>query len=423
MLNQFFYDWNTAIQSRTIVNETRNQAGVITMQETKFKFRDVEITMFSRILPGSDRLPPEKRRWASEMFVPSTNKIIPSVRYNSRARCAAEILAALIPGRDHEDHVEARNQERRKRYMEKLYNERKVRLASTSFTPEDQEFILNWMQGHVIVGRLSWDDTVIDILCKYHAYITGIGLSEHGINLNEEAKLHIGRMYGTACQMISEAFTDKNGLPALTRGSLSRNFLAPRNNIKYGIYVVRSGYSKIFDECHLSTKFMHVVNLIAAYYAKLTGMSIEDRIAEMKAYREKQKERKHERGIKGQVNKPRQNTPSTATYSNRMAPIGLTIGDAFGDVLDTVSTQEKKQPKRKAAKHTVAPVTDGQINGKQQEKPKTVKEAKTAVEDIPAEVAETDLPEAPIPGEVEVLAEDKPKRKYTRKKKAETTEA
>jgi hypothetical protein len=69
-------------------------------------------------------------------------------------------------------------------------------------------------------------------------------------------------------------------------------------------------------------------------------------------------------------------------------------------------------------------VTDGQINGKQQEKPKTVKEAKTEVEDIPAEVAETDLPEAPIPGEVEAMAEDKPKRKYTRrKKKAETAEA
>ena len=98
MLNQFFCDWNTAIQSRTIVNETRNSAGVITMQETKFKFRDVEITMFSRIIPSSINLPPEKRRWTSEMFVPSTNKIIPSVRYNSRARCAAEIMAALRYG-------------------------------------------------------------------------------------------------------------------------------------------------------------------------------------------------------------------------------------------------------------------------------------------------------------------------------------
>ena len=127
MLNQFFYDWNTAIQSRTIVNETRNPAGVIIMQETKFKFRDVEITMFSRILPGSDKLPPEKRRWASEMFVPSTNKIIPSVRYNSKARCAAEILAALIPGRAHEDLVEARNQNRRKQFMEKLNSTRKAR--------------------------------------------------------------------------------------------------------------------------------------------------------------------------------------------------------------------------------------------------------------------------------------------------------
>lgn len=428
MINQFFCDWNTAIQSRTIVNETRNTAGVITMQETKFKFRDVEITMFSRILPGSDKLPPEKRRWASEMFVPSTNKIIPSVRYNSRARCAAEIMAALIPGRAHEDHVEARNQERRKRYMEKLYSERKSRLAATSFSPEDQEFILDWMQGHAIAGRVAWDDVLIDILCKYHAYITGIGLSEHGINLHEEAKLHVGRMYNTACQLISETFTDKNGLPALTRGSLSRNFLAPRNNIKYGIYVVRSGYSKIFDECTLSTKFMHVVDLIAAYYAKVTGMSVEDRMAELKAYREKQKERKHDRGFKGQGHKPsRSNASSASTYSNHMAPIGLTIGDAFGDVLDQVGStakEEKKVTKRKSAKHTVTPVTDGQINGKQKELPKAVKEeVKTEVEAIPTEVAETDLPEAPVPGEIEGINEEKPKRKYTRKKKAETAEA
>lgn len=419
MLKQFFYDWNTAIQSRTIVNETRNPAGVITMQETKFTFRDVEITMFSRILPGSDKLPAEKRKWVSEMFVPSTNKIIPSVRYNSKARCAAEIIAALIPGRAHEDLVEARNQRRRKQYMEKLYNDRKVRLAQTSFSAEEQEFILNWMQGHAIVGRVSWDDAIVDILCKYHAYITGIGLADHGINLNEEANLHIGRMYNTACQLITEAFVDKKGLLALTRGSLSRNFLAPRENVKYGIYVVRSGYAKIFDECTLSTKFMHVVALIAAYYAKLTGVSVDDRIAELKAYREKQKERKHDRAFKGNNHKSG-NNKMVSTYSTRMAPIGSTIGDAFGDVLDEAvkKIEAAKPAKKKTTRKTVAAVTDGQINGKQMEQPKTVKE-----EVIPAEVAETDLPEAPEAVAEVPVDEEKPKRKYTRKKKAEEAEA
>lgn len=418
MLNQFFYDWNTAIQSRTIVNETRNPAGVIIMQETKFKFRDVEITMFSRILPGSDKLPPEKRRWASEMFVPSTNKIIPSVRYNSKARCAAEILAALIPGRAHEDLVEARNQNRRKQFMEKLNSTRKARLAQTSFATEHQEFILDWIQNHVIAGRVSWDDTLVDILCKYHAYITGIGLSEHSINLNEEARLHIGRMYNTACQLISESFTDKKGLPALTRGSLSRNFLAPRDNIKYGVYVVRSAYAKIFDECTLSTKFMHVVALIAEYYAKVTGVSIEDRIAEMKAYREKQKEKKFHKEFKGHSAKSTNNN-TVATYSTRMTPIGSTIGDAFGDVLDqAVKAAPKKAAKAKAGK-TISPVTDGQINGKQMEQPK----AEKPVEDIPAEVLETDLPEAPVAVEEAPVVEAKPKRKYTRKKKTEVEEA
>lgn len=410
MLNQFFYDWNTAIQSRTIVNETRNQAGVITMQETKFKFRDVEITMFSRILPGGENLPPEKRRWASEMFVPSTNKIIPSVRYRSKARCAAEILSALVPGRSHEDKVEARNQIKQKRYMEKLYNERKARLAGTSFSPEDQEFILKWMQEHVIAGRVSWDDTLVDILCKYHSYITGIGLAEQGINLNEEANLHVGRMYNTACQLITETFRDKNGLPALNRGSVSRNFLAPRNNIKYGIYVVRSGYSKIFDECMLSTKFMHVVNLIAEYYAHITGVSVEDRIAEVKAFREKMREKKHERNFKGTFKKKPMGETVT-TFSNHMAPIGSTIGDAFGDVLDEVkknipeeASAEEAPAKPKKARKTkkqkkVSPVTDGQINGKQLEQPKKKEEVVEESEQLPPVPEEIELPPEEAPAE------------------------
>ena len=418
MLNQFFYDWNTAIQSRVVVNETRNPAGVITMQETKFMFRNVEITMFSRIAPGSEKLPQEKRRWVSEMFVPSTNKIIPSVRYTSKARCAAEILAALVPGRAHEDRVEARNQDRQRKYLEKLYNARKEKLATTSFKPEDQEFILSYLSKNSVVKHSQWDDALVDILCKYHSYITGIGLDKFGIKSHNEEHMHIDRMYNTACQLISESFIGKNGLPSLTRGSISRNFLAPHDNIKYGIYVVRSGYSKIFDECTLSTKFMRVVKLIAEYYAHVTGVPVDNRIADIKAYRERQRERRHERAVKG-PKRFHNNTGSVSTYSNRLKPVGFTIGDAFNNVLDTVvETSEKVKDdakptkKKNVSKKTVTPVTNGQINGKQLEKPATksvdVDEirkqqeafAKDMMSKEASSVSDTDLPEQPMKPEI-----------------------
>ena len=438
MLNQFFCDWNTAIQSRTIVNETRNSAGVITMQETKFKFRDVEITMFSRIIPSSINLPPEKRRWTSEMFVPSTNKIIPSVRYNSRARCAAEIMAALIPGRAHEDIVEARNQARRAKFIEELNNKRKARLTETSFTPEDQEFIMTWINEHTIPGKFSWNDTIIEVLCKYHSYITGNGLLDNKISFNEaEKNVHINRMYNTACNLIKDSVTDKSGLPALKRASISYFFLAPKE-VAYSIYIIRSAYSKIYDECRLSTEFMHIINLIAAYYARLTGTTIEARIAELKAQKEKKKEREYERNVNGTgkrfFTKNNNHHPKTSAYSDRIAPIGITVGDVFGDVLDNaVEGKEQKKSHKGKGKHKVAPVTDGQINGKQLEE--SLKEEQTApvtettieqqqmefarqmeevalknnplvegitvtpTDQMVSPVAEADLPEAPAPEE------------------------
>ena len=398
MLNQFFADWNTAIQSRTVVNETRNQDGIITMQETKFKFRDIDIIMYSRIVPSTINSAPDQRRWVSEMFVPSTNKIIPSARYNSKSECAIRILMALVPGRDHEDRVETRNHNRKKRYLERLATERMSKLADTSFTTEQKEFIVKWLNDNVIPRHAAWNDIIVDALCKYHSYITGIKLSDHGIVLNNEAEKHIDRMYNTACQMIIESFRDREGLPALRRITMSHAFLAPRPSASYGVYVVRSGYSKIFDECQRSTTFVHFVRLAAEIFALITGVSVEDRIAEVKRFREKLREKKRAREMnaeKGYV--PKTNSKRNVTaFSNAMAPIGSTLGDVFGDVLDQVkaeddSVEQPVQQKPIKKRKFKAPVTNGQINGKILE---TEKESETT------EVENEQLP--PVPDEITI---------------------
>ena len=156
---------------------------------------------------------------------------------------------------------------------------------------------------------------------------------------------------------------------------------------------------------------------------------------ELKAFREKQKERRHEKVFKGNFHKGH-SSKTISTYSTRMAPIGSTIGDAFGDVLDeAVKHQEEttvvsEQPKKKSGKKKISAVTDGQINGKQMEVPKAEKsEAEEIIEDLPEEIHEevdvTTLPEEPVVEEVadEVVVEEKPKRKYTRKKKVAAEDA
>lgn len=380
MLTQFFQDWNTAIQSRVIVNESRNTAGVITMQETKFKFRDVEIQMYSRIVPNTIELPPEKRKWTSEMFVPSTNKIIPAVSYNSKAKCAIAILAALVPGRMHEDLVEMRNQKRRKAYMERRTAERKARLAKTMFTEDEQKFIIDWLNTHVVPNHAAWNDDLLEVFFHYSHYITGRNLNEVGVDFNDENEgvLHVKRMYDTTCRLLSETFKGlTNGLLLISYNSVKRHFLFPRHNCPYGVYVVRSAFSKLHDMCSSSPKFVHLIQLLADYYAMVTGIAVADHIAEQKIIVEKQKERRYNRAVNGEQ-RPRKNNGGrgTSTYSTRMAPVGVTLGDAFGDVLDTIKTNpeqaEKKTFKKakKTQKKTVVPVTDNQINGKQKELPK-----------------------------------------------------
>jgi hypothetical protein len=404
MLNQFFADWNTAIQSRMVVNETRNKEGVITMQETKFKFRDIDIIMYSRIVPSTANNAPDQRRWYSEMYVPSTNKIIPSVRYNSKSECAIRILMALVPGRDHEDRVEARNYNRKKRYLERLSNERMKKLADTSFTEEQKAFIVKWLGDNVVPHHAAWNDTVIDTLCKYHSYITGIGLAEQGIVLNREADLHVGRMYNTACQMITESIKNRDGIPVLRKTTISYSFLAPRTTTSYGIYVVRSGYSKIYDECHRSTVFMHFLRLAVELFALITGVAVDDRIAEIKLLREKNREKKQQREMNGEKPFTRRTNSrrNVSAFSNTMSPIGSTLGDVFGDVLDQAKPEQDNiekdandYPKRKRKK---APVTDGQINGKilETEKEGTVEEQQPEDNEmlppVPEEI-EIDMPE------------------------------
>ena len=353
MLEQFFIDWNAAVQSRTVVSETKDIKGVIVTQNTKFRFRDVEIQMFTRLIPGGENLPPEKRRWKSELYVPATNKIINNETYESRAKCAAAILSALVPGWDHEDRVEARQKMREINRRNKIIGEVKERLKATSFNEGDRKFILDWVTKKFDAAHNNWLLNVITIICDHHWYITGVGLKEHNIDLGDEESAHINRMCSTTCGIIQDSFKNRQGKDIVGWSTISRRFLAPKKDIPYGAYVVRSAYSKIYNACCYPNIFMEAVKLIAAYYERRTGIKTEDRIKQMQTYRLYKQQRTFTRKFGTASNSTSNNKIETATEN--YAPIGVTLGDAFGNILDEIKTEPSASNEKSTAEVSPTP--------------------------------------------------------------------
>lgn len=363
MLRQMLADWNTAIQSRKVINGTTSPKGVVLTQNTKFKFRDTEFEMFTKLMHGDDKLPENKRRYVNEIFVPKTNKFVPTTSFKSYAAMMAAILCALKEGNDHEDRVAKRNQKKKEAFFAELRKDRKVRLSGCGYSTDEVDLILNWIDAHVYDEHMAWCETAIDIMCKYYSYITGRGLIELGVDLKDEARRHIDRMYTTIVNLMRDDVRDRYGYPAYTKRTLSKQFLFPKENISYGVYTVRSAYAKIFNDCDFSAKFRYVTELIAALYEHMTGTSLQDKSAEVKIRQERMYE-KHAQQAAGTA-KPR-NKEKVVSAAAAMPLVGSSIGDLFGDVLDVVKTEEpqkKATPKKKKNKAEL--VTDKQVTSLQ----------------------------------------------------------
>lgn len=365
MLNQFFADWNAAIQARKVTNEKRGKNGVIIYQETEFMFRNIKIKMFSKLRGDDENKPEHQRRWMSELFVPSTNKIIPSIVFPTKAQCAAAILSCLVEGRDHEDKVHARIEKRKELEIQRRLDGWKARLQNSSFKDEI-DFVLEWIENNAPADRTSWSEDLITVLQRYDYFITGVGLEEHVSLSKKDLDMHQKRMFNTACALISEAIKDRNGVDCLPRKAITFHFLAPKEDIPQSAYVVRSAYSKINDMCPYSNKMLFIVKFMAEYFAKTFGTTVEQAILDYKKFKEAKFNRKAEEAGRGEVRKHsgpkvkfnKQNTETSTRALADAVPI-TSMGDIFGDVLDKAIV-EKPAKKKKPAKI----VTDNQINGK-----------------------------------------------------------
>ena len=453
MLKQLLADWNTAIQSRKVVNGTTSPDGIVLTQSTKFKFRNTEFEMFTKLMPGDENAPERKRRYRNEIFVPKTNKFVPTGTFKSHSAMMAAILCAITEGNDHEDRIAKRNQKRKETVFAELRKERKTRLSSSGYTPEEVDVILNWIDGHVYDDHVSWCETAVDIMCKYNQYITGRGLIELGIDLKDEARRHIDRMYATIVNLMRDNVRDKYGYPTYTKRTLSYQFLFPKENLSYGIYTVRSAYAKIFNDCDFCSKFHYVTELIAALYEHMTGTSLQDKSNEIKM----RQERMYEKRVKKAIDGHKHNNSERVTLAQAVPIVGTSIGDMFGDVLDVVETAHEAPSKpvkhhKKKSEKVVPTVTNRQVTSLQDSlKHEDIDEKEEQLPPVPESI-ELDEKEEPVESPVEdkltveessesvgafnnvfaealeaagvdeLVQEKKPKKRTTRKKKEVVTE-
>ena len=348
MLTQLQKDWKAAITSneRKLVKQdfTRNTKGeqVVKHQTVLFKFRNKEAYMNLELFHGDEALPQASRRYRNTINVPSTNKQVELYprEWSTPIEKMMAILIAFTKGRDHEDRVAVRKQQAKMRENEKMIESYRNKLNASTFTSDEVEFIAQWLDQNTNARKTSWNTVLLDVLVKYHNYITGRGLIEVGINLGSDANMHVNRCYNTVARIITSS-THANGKKFLTRERANPLFLENKD-VDLPIYVVRSTFSKIWDRCFdgdyydSGALFSWVCEFIGAYYAKVTGIPVDKQCADIERRAIEARNRRMARKLNGNPNTQKK------FRDHPQGPI-MTIDDAYGDVLDEVEKTTKKQ--------------------------------------------------------------------------------
>ena len=347
MLEQLQKDWKSAITSneRKLIRQDVidvNGEKVVKSQKVLFMFRNIEAFMDLELFRGDEHLPREKRRYRNTVQVPSTNKqvVIFPREWKSPVEKMMTILIAFTKGRDHEDRVAIRRQMAVMRENDIVVEQFKASLNKTSFDDDERSFIISWLDNNTNPKKVSWNKVLLEILVKYHNYVTGRGLIELGINLGPESGKHIRRCFDTAARVIN-ASTHQNGKRYLPREVANPLFLEIRD-VPMAIYVVRSMYAKIWDRCFEegnsdnSVLFAWVCDFLGAYYSKVTGIPLDKHCQELQQRFIEAANRRAARRING----------TNGTGRNFREPVQgpiMTFGDEYGDVLDQAAKALKHE--------------------------------------------------------------------------------
>lgn len=338
MLEQLQKDWKAAITSadRKLIRQDIievNGERVVKSQKVLFKFRNTEAFMDLELFRGDEHLSREKRRYRNTVQVPSTNKqvIIYPREWDSPVEKMMTILIAFTKGRDHEDRMAIRRQLAVIRENDIVVEQFRTSLNKTSFDEDEKSFIINWLDNNIKSKKVSWNKVLLEIIVKYHNYVTGRGLIELGINLGHDSSKHVNRCYDTAARIIN-ASNHPNGKRYLPREVANPLFLEIKD-VLMPIYVVRSMYAKIWDRCFEegnsdnSVLFVWICDFLGAYYSKVTGVPLEKHCQDIQQRFIEAANRRAARRISGK----------NGTGRNFREPVQgpiMTVGDEYGNVLD-----------------------------------------------------------------------------------------
>ena len=362
MLEQIQKDWHAAITSSTrklIRHEQIEVKGekITKSQIVEFQFRGIKAYMELELFHGDENQPADKRRYRNTVQIPSTNKqvVIYPREWSSKVEKMMAILVAFTKGREHENRVAIRRQQAIARETQKFVKSCVSGLEKTTFNKDEKAFILKWLDSNADPKNMSWIKVLLDVLVKYHAYITGRGLIEYNFDLGNEINSYVPNCYDT-CARIINASTHPNGAKFLPMRVANILFLEEKTirmpgeendprKVSVGIYVMRTMFAMIWDVCteasafDRSRLFVYICEFLGAYYAYATGIPVDKQCAITQERFIKKKNRDAARRINGETGNRGQR------FRERPQGPILNLGDAYGDVLEQ-AVSRSKQDKR-----------------------------------------------------------------------------
>lgn len=286
MLNQFYEEWNAALDQEHVESTDFDKNKQIVRQKSTFEFRGCEIQIHRKRLRNGD--------FVAELFVPKTGKIINCKAYASKASCAAAILMALIPGNEKEEVRTKRAAAKASEQIKEIMADRLKRLDSKiTMLENDRAWFSSFFNHNLQIGKYRNDNMVVDVLCEFYGEIAGD--PEKLKDLNEyERPHHIDRMYEMACTALARVRELQNGemiIPKVTVEYLFRN--DPPANIRFpqGVLFVRSIYKRMDALIHHPTKLAYVIHTLRAYYEMRTGRTPEQVLKAIEERKARAKER------------------------------------------------------------------------------------------------------------------------------------
>jgi hypothetical protein len=287
MLQTFIADWQAALNNRMVTN--RYARGGQTNQQCVVRFRETEIITTEVWSNDPQQLVTIK------LFVPSTGKFIPRsyIEFTSVDwTTMAGILNALTMGKANENKLVRR----RKMWIEQnaptILNELVSNIVKTKkFTEEEIQLFSGILKSHIESDNIIRAKVISDVLVKYVDVITATDLPNERWNEDD----FIDRMYSMVASIVDKRYYLNNQY-TINQADCNFMFMSDVSHKVPPIYAfIRKTMTQIYHDCKISSNFVYFAEMLCLYYAKITCVPYEVKMAEIRLKDQQYRERKKRR--------------------------------------------------------------------------------------------------------------------------------